>query len=214
MYPELISLAVHELRTPANVVWGYLRMLQSAEGTIGERERRMIDEATRSCERLLALVEELSDVGRLDDGRLAMTKTPVDLFPLVADAVGDVREGGDRGIRVEATGTASGAVLDGDAHHLRRALTAVFRSVAREQPGPCTIAVERVVKRSSGATEAIVTVGAQASSASAQAGAGAFNDLRAGLGLALPIARRVIEAHGGRVNSSAAGTQVSFPIAG
>ena len=27
-YPKLISLAVHELRTPASVVGGYLRMLQ------------------------------------------------------------------------------------------------------------------------------------------------------------------------------------------
>ena len=27
-YPTLISLAVHELRTPASVVGGYLRMLQ------------------------------------------------------------------------------------------------------------------------------------------------------------------------------------------
>src|SRR5918912_1241470 len=52
-YPQLLSLAVHELRTPASVVGGYLRMLQrDTEPAMSERQRRMIDEAEKSCQRL------------------------------------------------------------------------------------------------------------------------------------------------------------------
>ena len=63
-YPQLLSLAVHEFRTPASVVGGYLRMLQrDTESTLSDRQRKMIDEAEKSCARLVAIVAELSDVG-------------------------------------------------------------------------------------------------------------------------------------------------------
>ena len=40
-YPKLISLAVHELRSPASVVGGYLRMLQrDTEAPLSDRQRR------------------------------------------------------------------------------------------------------------------------------------------------------------------------------
>ena len=59
-YPPLLSLAVHEFRTPASVVGGYLRMLQKDQDPpMSERQRRMIDEAEKSCARLVAIVAEL-----------------------------------------------------------------------------------------------------------------------------------------------------------
>ena len=67
-YPELLSLAVHEFRTPASVVGGYLRMLQRDSESFTDRQRKMIDEAEKSCARLVALIAELSDVSKLDAG--------------------------------------------------------------------------------------------------------------------------------------------------
>src|SRR2546426_7206730 len=56
-YPQLLSLAVHEFRTPASVVGGYLRMLQrDGETALTERQRKMVDEAEKSCGRLVALI--------------------------------------------------------------------------------------------------------------------------------------------------------------
>ena len=43
-YTQLLSLAVHEFRTPASVVGGYLRMLQGdTDAPLSERQQRMID---------------------------------------------------------------------------------------------------------------------------------------------------------------------------
>ena len=68
-YPKLLSLAVHELRTPASVVGGYLRMLQrDTETPLSDRQRKMVDEAEKSCARLVALIAELSEVGKIDAG--------------------------------------------------------------------------------------------------------------------------------------------------
>ena len=54
-YARLLSLAVHEFRTPASVVGGYLRMLQrDGDQPLSDRQRKMIDEAEKSCARLVA----------------------------------------------------------------------------------------------------------------------------------------------------------------
>ena len=63
-YTDLLSLAVHEFRTPASVVGGYLRMLlRDADQPLTDRQRKMIEEAEKSCARLVALIAEMSDIG-------------------------------------------------------------------------------------------------------------------------------------------------------
>src|SRR5262249_33965089 len=78
-YPRLLSLAVHEFRTPASVVGGYLRMLQrDTDAQLSERQRKMIDEAERSCARLVAIVAEMSDIAKLDAGVITLTRQPLE----------------------------------------------------------------------------------------------------------------------------------------
>ena len=77
-YTQLLSLAVHEFRTPASVVGGYLRMLQrDADAPLSERQRRMIDEAERSCQRLVALIAELSEIQKLDADLIELAQQAV-----------------------------------------------------------------------------------------------------------------------------------------
>lgn len=215
-YPELISLAVHELRTPANVVWGYLKMLKGdGQSTLGARERHLVDEAEKSCARLAELVTELSDVGKLDAGQASMARRPLDLFGLAGEAAASLHEGKDRGVRVDVRGQNAGAVIEGDPDRLRAALGAIIRSVLREQTGPCTIVVDRHQTAAGSVNAAVIVVAEEARLQAAGASeAMAFNDKRGGLGLALPIARRVIEAHAGRLAARAdGGVTISLPLA-
>ena len=53
-WPRLLSLTVHEFRTPMTVVAGYLRMLlKDRAGPITEQQRRLLEEAEKSCTRLV-----------------------------------------------------------------------------------------------------------------------------------------------------------------
>ena len=143
-YPQLLSLAVHEFRTPASVVGGYLRMLQrDAAGELNDRQRKMIDEAEKSCARLVALIAELSDVSKLDSGAIALARQPVDVFALVSDVAEHVQEARDREVRLEVQGENGAARLTGDPTRLRSAFDAVFRAVLREKAGPCVVIAER-----------------------------------------------------------------------
>jgi signal transduction histidine kinase len=200
-YPQLLSLAVHEFRTPASVVGGYLRMLQRDTGsTLTERQRKMIDEAEKSCGRLVALIAELSDISKLDAGLIALARQQVDLFTLVGEVAANVQEAKDRDVHLEVRGNDAGAPLSGDAMRLRSAFDAIFRAILREKPGPSTVIAERRIEMRDGRPTAVVVVAEAASVQTAyERKPGPFDEKRGGLGLALPLARRVIEGHGGRI---------------
>ena len=204
--PELLSLAVHEFRTPASVVGGYLRMLQrDADSPLSDRQRRMVDEAEKSCARLVAIVGELSDIGKLDGGLITLARQPLDVFALVGEVAELVHEARDREVQLELRGPNAGAPLAGDAKRLKAAFEAIFRAILREKPGPAVVAAERRVEVRDGQASAVVIV---ADSASVQVAyerePGPFDERRGGMGLALPLARRVIDGHGGRLWSPGA----------
>lgn len=202
-YPPLLSLAVHEFRTPASVVGGYLRMLVR-DPELTDRQRKMIEEAEKSCARLVAIVAELSDIGKLDSGAIALARQPLDLFALTADVAEHVHEGKDREVHLVVRGPESGAPIVGDVTRLRSAFDAIFRAILREKPGPTTVVAERRLVRDGAASSAVVVVAEESSVVAAyEALPGVFDEKRGGLGLALPLARRVIKGHGGELWSAA-----------
>jgi signal transduction histidine kinase len=203
-YPELLSLAVHEFRTPASVVGGYLRMLQRDNASLTDRQRKMIDEAEKSCARIVDLIAELSDVQKLDVGLISLNRQPLDVFALVAEVAEHVQEARDREVRLELRGMSAGATIAGDAARLRHAFEAIFRAILREKTGPCVVAAERRHETREGRTSAVIVIAEDQSVQSAyDSTPGAFDEKRGGLGLALPLARRVVEGLGGRIWSPA-----------
>ena len=202
-FAELLSLAVHEFRTPASVVGGYLRMLQrDTEAPLTDRQRKMVDEAEKSFARIVALVNELSDIGKLDDGRVTLQLRPLDLFELIAEVAATTLEAADREVRLETRGIETGAPIAGDANRLRDAFSAFFRAVLREQPSAGVVVVD--CRQDAKAQTVTIVIAREPDVATATKTLSAdFDDKRGGLGLALPIARRVVERHGGQVLSPA-----------
>lgn len=203
-YPPLISLAVHEFRTPASVVGGYLRMLQR-DTDLNERQRKMIDEAEKSCARLVAIVAELSDIGKLDAGTIALARQPLDFFALTREVAELVHEGREREVQLVVRGGEAVATIVGDAARLRHAVDAIFRAILREKPGPTTVVADHRLEVRDGRRSAVLVVAEENNVVEAyEAAPGVFDDRRGGLGLALPLARRVIAGHGGEIWSPAA----------
>ena len=201
----LLSLAVHELRTPAGVVHGYLHMLQQIGATtLDERQRGMVDEAKRSCGRLIAIVGEIGELARMEAGTATFASHPLDLFELVESAASRTEEGADRGVRFAAAGDGAGARMTGDPARLQDAFAAVFRALLRERAHPCSIVADRrIVSRGGHRSAVVVVAAADDVETAAAANREPFDDRRSGLGFSLVIAARVLAAHGGRLSSPA-----------
>jgi signal transduction histidine kinase len=202
-YPQLISLAVHEFRTPASVVGGYLRMLQrDSDQPLSERQRKMIDEAEKSCTRLVALIAELSEIGKLDAGLVNLNLKPLDLRALLREVAEHVHEAKDRDVHLALRCDGPAASINGDAVRLRSAFDAIFRSILREKAGPATVVAECRRDVVDGRNVALIVVADQERVQDAYGRArAAFDEKRGGMGLALPLARRVFEGHGGQLFS-------------
>ncbi len=75
----------HEVRTPLNAVLGMVRLMQRTPAAAADAERlRVIDGAGRH---LVALLDEVLELSRLEAGRLTLSPEPADAAGLVRDAV-------------------------------------------------------------------------------------------------------------------------------
>jgi signal transduction histidine kinase len=200
-YARLLSLAAHEFRTPASVVSGYLRMLQKETDTpLSDRQRKMIDEAARSCARLVALISELSEVSKLDSNTAPVRLETFDLFRDLEEVARNVQEGDDREVTLQLGGSPAGAGITGDRHRLTAAFGSIFRALLREQPSSTTVLADRRLVPHGDRHSAVVIIAKDIDVQRAYgAVAQSFDEHRGGIGLSLPIARRVIERAGGRL---------------
>src|SRR4030095_2274446 len=90
-WPKVLSLAVHEFRTPMTVVAGYIRMLlKDRAGPLSDQQRRLLEEAEKSCGRLSGLVSEVSELSNLEAGTLTFNKERTDLYAALRQAVEDL----------------------------------------------------------------------------------------------------------------------------
>lgn len=81
---EFISLASHQLRTPATGVKQYLHMLLDGyAGTISAKQSEYVQRANESNERQLTIVNDLLKVAQLDAGKMTLRKEPVNLVELL-----------------------------------------------------------------------------------------------------------------------------------
>lgn len=221
-WPKVLSLTVHEFRTPLTVVAGYLRMLSTDRvGPLSDTQRRVVEEAERSCARLSALLGEVSDVAHFHQGRLSFMRGPVALSRLL-DGIAVPRTP-ERPVTV-VVGNGNGAgelTLQGDATRLGMSLSAIAAATARESADGGALHVVPELRDVDGARQAFVAMGSEAVAheilTSPLDALPAFDATRGGSGLSLVLARQVLEEHGARLYGAPgerprAGAGIALPL--
>lgn len=90
---NLLSLASHQLRTPATGVKQYIGLiLQGFAGDVSPRQQDILEKAYQSNERQLKTINDILYVARLGSGRIVLTKTTFSVSSLVRDIVREVSE--------------------------------------------------------------------------------------------------------------------------
>lgn len=200
-WPKILSLSVHEFRTPMTVVAGYIRMLlKDKAGALTDQQRRLLEEAEKSCGRLTALLAEVSELSALEAGSATFSKQPTDLNTVLRTAVEQLPPLPDREVDIDLQTVDGHATLSGDPVKLAQALGAVIAALRRE-----LVTSDRLIvraRRVSGGARGnyAVLVGDEAGIAALEAeapdGGATFDEWRGGVGLSLINARRILTAHG------------------
>src|SRR3954469_773993 len=101
-WAKILSLSVHEFRTPMTVVAGYIRMLlKDRAGPLSDQQRRLLEEAEKSCGRLSFLIAEVSELSNLEAGTAPFNKQETDLHAALRQAVEQLPPLPDREVPVE-----------------------------------------------------------------------------------------------------------------
>lgn len=133
---DLLSLASHQLRTPATVVKQYVGMLlQGYGGTLTERQLQMLGNAYESNERQLEIINQLLYVARLDAGRITLHPKRTDISKLLREVAQDQSQWIDaRKQRVSFRLPRRAVTADVDPHYLRMVLENLLSNASKYTP--------------------------------------------------------------------------------
>ena len=90
---EFISIASHQLRTPATAVKQYVHMvLDGLAGEISDNQRKLLNNALESNERQLKTVSDLLKVAQVDAGKLSLHWKETDVNGLIKAVMADLKD--------------------------------------------------------------------------------------------------------------------------
>lgn len=234
---DLVANVSHELRTPLHAILGFLDLAQDDLGNAGsegiDRARQRLDRSRQAAKRLLAQVDDLLDLAKLESGTLALRKRPImlpDLVGQIVDELSPILKARDQRIVVTGPGAtehgaASPCEVDADEYRLMQVFRNLLANAARFSPQGGTIDVAfRWEPLDPDGPRWVVDIrdhGPGIAEADLEAVFEKFVQVRdgsrkseAGTGLGLTIARQIARAHGGDLNAlpSSAGAWFSVKL--
>jgi signal transduction histidine kinase len=216
---QVLAIVSHDLRTPLNAVTLGASLLQTSE-SLSADDREQVDTIALSAKRMSRLIEDLLDVTRLDGGK----RLPIDPATIeVASLLGETYElfkgqAATGSITLQTHAAESVPAVYADRHRVLQVLSNLIGNAMKFTPAGGIISV-----RAEPANEEVVfTVADTGPGIPAEHLASVFNPYwqakraeRMGAGLGLPIARGIVESHGGRIwveSEQGKGTRFMFTL--
>jgi signal transduction histidine kinase len=81
----------HELRTPLNSILGFSQLMENnVAGSLNDRQRRYVSNIRASGSQLLAVINDILDLSKVEAGRMQLTLEPVSVIAIINEAVKEV----------------------------------------------------------------------------------------------------------------------------
>jgi signal transduction histidine kinase/ActR/RegA family two-component response regulator len=141
---DFLSRMSHELRTPLNSILGFTQLLEIDE--LGEQQQDSVHRIHRAGEHLLALINEILDLDRIESGDIAVELSPV----LVASALKEATElvapmAAKRGIVLE-TGLLDSLTVLADRQRLVQVLLNLLSNAIKYSPVKAKVEISALAR--------------------------------------------------------------------
>jgi signal transduction histidine kinase len=200
---EFLTTVAHELRTPLTAAQGYLYLIRSGTAP-ADRAMKMMHAISRHVDTIVNLVNNILFFQELD--LTTPEFEPVRIDKVIAEAVGNAnRKATESNLRFEIDIVPNLSQVNGNAKSLGQAVAALLDNAIKFSPEGGEICVSVTCQNRSVRVE-IADPGVGIPEAQLERLFESFRrtesiegHLFGGVGLGLPIARHVVESHGGRI---------------
>jgi signal transduction histidine kinase len=218
---QFLGIVAHDLRSPLSIIVAYSDfLLLEDQPPLSQRQARFVGSIRSSSAFMVELVNDLLDVSAIESGSLELDLAATDLVSVVEDTVAMHRVLGEKkqlGIELSIAGTIPDVVVD--RRRIEQVLNNVLGNAIKFSPVGATIHVTIGVE-SDDVTISVANPGEGISAAALPTIFDPYVRSRTrgtagekGTGLGLAIARRIVEAHKGRITvDSAEGDGATFTI--
>jgi signal transduction histidine kinase len=202
---DFVRAVSHDIRAPIGAVLGYVELLESSTGVepLPESQMQLLHGIRRSCRNVVALTDNLLTAAKLDTGDFPVEHDPVDLTALVHDIVHEMvslARGNSERIQLTAP---SGITITSDPIRLRQILVNLISNALKYSPREECVSV--AVHTHDGSV--YVNVADRGPGIPLEERERIFEPFyqsasrrkRGGVGLGLPLARRLARALGGDI---------------
>lgn len=223
---EFIANMSHELRTPLNAIIGFSDMLHTRTTTDPDKAHQYTGYIRQAAFHLLDLINSILDVSKIQAGKLAVDKEPVELMPILSSCLLIVEaKAREKDIMVSSSVSPDFPLILGDALRLKQILINLLGNAVKFTPERGRIRVESYRLDDERAAIEVSDTGIGMSPAEIETAIRpfgqidtAFNKRHEGTGLGLPIAYALTHMHGGELcirSEKGRGTsvRVTLPVA-
>jgi PAS domain S-box-containing protein len=215
----------HELRTPLNAVIGFSEIIkEEVLGPLGTpKYKEFAADILDSGKHLLEVINDVLDMSRIEAGERSLVKEPLDLFEVVQSCAGMVSDRAAKAGVALSVDVAPGAVPVADRRAAMKIVLNLLSNAVKFTPPGGAVAVTATAAADGGVDLAIADTGIGIPPEAMdrvfepfQQAEMDLNRQHEGVGLGLPMARALVELHGGTIRLDSAvgrGTvaRVHFP---
>jgi PAS domain S-box-containing protein len=207
---DFLASMSHELRTPLNAIIGFSEILQQGYfGPLTEKQGEYVHDILDSGRHLLALINDVLDLAKIESGHVELNTTQVVLADLVAASLIMVKEKCHKhgiALTFEASQAVEGVPISGDERRLKQVMFNLLSNAAKFTPAHGAIGVHVDEGEPGFLRVSVSDTGAGLDAADLtrifeeyfQSDAGRKAGVQ-GTGLGLNVTRRILGLHGGRV---------------
>jgi PAS domain S-box-containing protein len=209
MKNEFISIVSHELRTPLTAIRGSLGLL--ANGVYDQkpqRGKRMLQIASTQTDRLVRLVNDILDLGRLESGRVTLVKQSCDMAALISQSVDAMRANAEQN-DITLAAVPINVQVWAAPDSIIQTLTNLISNAIKFSPPGSTVELIAELCATAPAPHVLIQVkdqGRGIPTDNLESIFGQFQQVDAsdsrkkgGTGLGLAICRSIVQQHGGRI---------------